>query len=84
MTGNLLSVIFSPAGKCSQPALWSKCVKVYTLCIGATLQNLKICNLLSCGAPFDLRYFSLHKQLPNCPLTVSKVSVACLREVSIL
>jgi len=31
-----------------------------------------------------LRYFSLHKALPKCPLTVSKVSVVRLREVLVL
>ena len=30
------------------------------------------------------RYFSLHKALPKCPLTVSKVSVVRLREVLVL
>ena len=69
-------------------ASWSESVTVYTLRTGKRLQNIKHMHFAIYyyvkHLHFRLRYFSLHKALPNCPpLTVSKVSVVRLRELSV-
>ena len=51
---------------------------------GKTTKYLTFCNLLLRRAPalpfWDILYFSLHEALPNCLLTVSKVSIVRHRE----